>query len=291
MTRVLEELKPKRLWELFEDICQIPRPSKKEERILAFLVDFAKKHKLEYIQDKAGNLVIRKPGTPGYEDRASMVLQSHVDMVCEKNEGVDHDFDHDPIKPRIEDGWVKGTGTTLGADDGIGMATQLAILEADDIAHGPVECLFTVDEETGLTGAFNLEKGMLESRILLNLDSEDDGQLFIGCAGGIDTLITFDRKQVETERDHDAFKLAVTGLQGGHSGDDIHRGRGNAIKVINRILWNAERMFDVRIADFKGATCTTPLPGKLLPWSLYQNGTKKHSVTCAWSWARRCRPQ
>ncbi len=252
MTRVLEELKPKRLWELFEDICQIPRPSKKEERILAFLIDFAKKHKLDHIQDKAGNLVIRKPASPGYEDRASVVLQSHVDMVCEKNEGVDHDFDKDPIKPRIEDGWVKGTGTTLGADDGIGMATQLAVLEADDIAHGPIECLFTVDEETGLTGAFNLEKGMLESRILLNLDSEDDGQLFIGCAGGTDTLITFDKKQVEPEKDHDAYKLSVTGLQGGHSGDDIHRGRGNAIKVINRILWNAERMFDVRVAELKG---------------------------------------
>lgn len=252
MTRVLEELKPKRLWELFEDICQIPRPSKREERILAFLIDFAKKHKLDYIQDKAGNLVIRKPATPGYEDRASMVLQSHVDMVCEKNEGVDHDFDRDPIKPRIDDGWVKGTGTTLGADDGIGMATQLAVLEADDIAHGPIECLFTVDEETGLTGAFNLEKGMLESHILLNLDSEDDGQLFIGCAGGTETLVNFDKKQVEPEKDHDAYKLSVTGLQGGHSGDDIHRGRGNAIKMINRILWNAERMFDVRLADLKG---------------------------------------
>jgi len=252
MKRTLGNLQPKRLWELFEDICQVPRPSKKEERILAFLIDFAKKHDLEYVQDKTGNLVIRKAATPGYADRASMVLQSHVDMVCEKNEGVTHDFEKDPIKPRIVDGWVRGTGTTLGADDGIGIATQLAVLEADDIAHGPIECLFTVDEETGLTGAFNLEKGMLESRILLNLDSEDDGQLFIGCAGGIDTLVTFKHDQVETERDHDAYKLSVTGLQGGHSGDDIHRGRGNAIKVINRILWNAERMFDIRIADFKG---------------------------------------
>ncbi len=252
MKRVLGDLQPKRLWELFEDICQIPRPSKKEERILAFLIDFAKKHELEYVQDKAGNLVIRKPATNGYEDRESIVLQSHVDMVCEKNEGVDHDFEKDPIKPRIVDGWVRGTGTTLGADDGIGMAAQLAVLEADDIAHGPIECLFTVDEETGLTGAFNLEKDMLNSRILLNLDSEDDGQLFIGCAGGIDTLITFDKQQVEAEKDHDAFRLSVTGLKGGHSGDDIHRGRGNAIKIINRILWNAERMHDIRIADYRG---------------------------------------
>ncbi len=215
-------------------------------------MDFARKHELEHLQDKAGNLVIRKPATKGYEDRATIILQSHVDMVCEKNEGVEHDFEKDPIKPRIVDGWVRGTGTTLGADDGIGMATQMAVLEADDIAHGPIECLFTVDEETGLTGAFNLEKGMLNGRILLNLDSEDDGQLFIGCAGGIDTLVTFERGQAGTERDHDAFKLSVTGLKGGHSGDDIHRGRGNAIKVINRILWNAERMYDIRIADYRG---------------------------------------
>ncbi len=252
MERVLGNLQPTRLWELFEDICQVPRPSKKEERILAFLIDFAKKHGLEYLQDKAGNLVIRKPATPGFEGRASVVLQSHVDMVCEKNEGVDHDFDKDPILPKIVDGWVKGSGTTLGADDGIGMATQLAILEADNIGHGPIECLFTVDEETGLTGAFNLEKDMLKSRILLNLDSEDDGELFIGCAGGIDTMITFEHKRVDTEQDHAAFRLSVTGLKGGHSGDDIHRGRGNAIKIINRILWNAERMYDIRLADYKG---------------------------------------
>ena len=252
MKRVLGNLEPARLWELFEDICQVPRPSKKEERILAFLIDFAKKHDLEYIQDKTGNLVIRKPASPGYEDRAVVVLQSHVDMVCEKNEGVEHDFDKDPIKPRIVDGWVRGTGTTLGADDGIGMAAQLAILEADDIKHGPIECLFTVDEETGLTGAFNLEQGMLQGRILLNLDSEDDGELFIGCAGGTDTLITFEQKRLDPENDHEAYKISVTGLKGGHSGDDIHRGRGNAIKVINRILWNTERMFDIRLADFKG---------------------------------------
>ncbi len=252
MKRVLGNLEPARLWELFEDICQVPRPSKKEERILAFLIDFAKKHDLEYIQDKAGNLVIRKPASPGYEDLAVVVLQSHVDMVCEKNEGVDHDFDNDPIKPRIVDGWVRGTGTTLGADDGIGIATQLAILEADHIGHGPIECLFTVDEETGLTGAFNLEKNMLKGRILLNLDSEDDGQLFIGCAGGTDTLITFENKREDPDNDHEAFKLSVTGLKGGHSGDDIHRGRGNAIKVINRILWNAELMYEIRLSDYKG---------------------------------------
>ncbi len=252
MKRNLSHLKPQRVWELFEDICQVPRPSKKEEKILAFLIDFAKKRDLEYDQDKAGNLIIRKPAVAGYENRASVVLQSHVDMVCEKNEGVEHDFDNDPIQPRIVDGWVKGSGTTLGADDGIGMAAQLAILEADDIAHGPIECLFTVDEETGLTGAFNLEKDFVRSRILLNLDSEDDGELFIGCAGGIDTHVSFNHDKVNAEKGHEAFQVAVTGLKGGHSGDDIHKGRGNAIKILNRLLWNAQKEHGIRLADIKG---------------------------------------
>lgn len=252
MKKKLGELQPGRVWELFEEICQIPRPSKKEERILSYLIDFAKKHGLEYQQDKIGNLIIRKPARPGYENRRSVVLQSHVDMVCEKNESVQHDFDNDPIQPQVDDGWVKANGTTLGADDGIGMAAQLAILESSDIEHGPLECLFTVDEETGLTGAFNLEKDFINSKTLLNLDSEDDGELFIGCAGGIDTLITFSYEKVNTEADHTGFQISVTGLKGGHSGDDIHKGRGNAIKILNRLLWNAERMFEIRLAEFKG---------------------------------------
>lgn len=252
MERVLGNFEPKRLWELFEDICQVPRPSKKEEKILAFLKDFAERHELEYKQDKVGNLIIKKGATKGYEDRAVIVLQSHVDMVCEKNEGVVHDFDHDPIKPQVVNGWVKAKGTTLGADNGIGIAAQLAILESDDIVHGPIECLFTVDEETGLTGAFNLEKGFVEGRILLNLDSEDDGQLFIGCAGGVDTLVTLPFERVNPEADHLAFTLKVTGLKGGHSGDDIHKGRGNAIKILNRVLWNSEKMYELRLAEIRG---------------------------------------
>ncbi len=252
MTKVLGQLKPERLWQLFEEICQVPRPSKKEEKILAYLIDFAKRHKLDYKQDKVGNLIITKEASKGYEDRASIVLQSHVDMVCEKNDGIEHDFNTDPIKPEIVDGWVKAKGTTLGADNGIGVAAQLAILEANDIGHGPIECLFTVDEETGLTGAFNLEKGFVESRILLNLDSEDDGELFIGCAGGIDTMITLPYEKVQAEADHLPFKVSVTGLKGGHSGDDINKGRSNAIKILNRILWNAEKMFELRLAEIKG---------------------------------------
>ncbi len=260
MGNILGGLKPQRVWELFEQICQIPRPSKKEERILDFLIKFAEKHNLEYEQDRTGNLVIRKPASNGYEDRAWAVLQSHVDMVCEKNDDVEHDFGKDPITPRIADGWVRGSGTTLGADDGIGMAVQLAILESEDIHHGPLECLFTVDEETGLTGAFNLGEGFLTGRILLNLDSEDDGELFIGCAGGIDTNIAFDYERVSTEADHEAFKLSVTGLKGGHSGDDIDKGRGNAIKILNRILWNADKKFEIRIGEIKGGNLHNAIP-------------------------------
>ncbi len=252
MNRVLGDLQPQRVWELFEDICQVPRPSKKEERILDFLIGFARNLGLEYAQDKAGNLVIRKSASPGYENCVPVVLQSHVDMVCEKNEGVKHDFDKDPIQPRIENGWVKGTGTTLGADDGIGMAAQLAILESGSIEHGPIECLFTVDEETGLTGAFNLSSELIKGRILLNLDSEDDGELFIGCAGGIETMVSLGYDTVGTEADHEAFQISVTGLTGGHSGDDIHKGRGNAIKILNRLLWNAEKMQELRLAEIKG---------------------------------------
>lgn len=252
MGKILGQLQPNRLWEIFEEICEIPRPSKKEEKIIQYLIEFAQSHKLEYEQDKIGNLVIRKKATPGFENRQWVILQSHVDMVCEKNSDVDHDFMTDPIIPRIDNGWVRATGTTLGADDGIGIAAQLAILEADNIKHGPIECLFTVDEETGLTGAFGLGADFLKGKILLNLDSEDDGELFIGCAGGMDTIVTLAYEKVMTEVDHEAFRISVTGLKGGHSGDDIHRGRGNANKILNRILWNCEKMYEMRLSVFEG---------------------------------------
>ncbi len=251
MANVLGHLEPVRVWEIFEDILKVPRPSKKEEKIMEYLMDFARQHNLEVDRDKVGNLLIRKPATAGYQNRQTVVLQSHVDMVCEKNADVDHDFMHDPITPYVEEGWVRAKGTTLGADDGIGMAAQLAILESDQIQHGPIECLFTVDEETGLTGAFGLEKNFLKGRILLNLDSEDDGELFIGCAGGMDTLATLSYEKVVPETDHEAFRISVTGLTGGHSGDDIHRERGNANKILNRILWNCEKMYEMRLANLE----------------------------------------
>ena len=246
----IRQLKPARLWHYFLDICNIPRPSKKEEKIAAYLVEFAKRHNLAHEMDPAGNVLIRKPASPGCENLQTVILQSHMDMVCEKNSDTVHDFDRDPIRPRIEEGWIKATGTTLGADDGIGIAASLAILEANDIPHGPLEALFTMDEETGLTGAFALQPGFLKGRILLNLDSEDEGQIFIGCAGGKDTVATMPIETEEVPAGHVAYKASLTGLKGGHSGDDINKGLGNAVKLMNRFLWNAKEQFEAALADF-----------------------------------------
>ncbi|MFW5707686.1 MAG: M20/M25/M40 family metallo-hydrolase, partial [Bacteroidota bacterium] len=215
MGKILGQLQPQRVWELFEEICGIPRPSKKEGKILAWLTEFAKNHKLDYQRDQVGNMLIRKPASKGHERKRILVLQSHVDMVCEKNADVTHDFDKDPIRPFIDGDWVKAKGTTLGADNGIGMAFMLAVLESEELEHGPLECLFTVDEETGLTGAFGLEPDFLKGRLLLNLDSEDDAELCIGCAGGLDSIATFQYDRVNNETDHIAFKLSVGGLKGG----------------------------------------------------------------------------
>lgn len=259
MENTLSQLKPERLWYYFAEICKVPRPSKKEERIANWLLDFAKKHHLEGIKDEIGNVLIRKSASPGYENRKTVILQSHMDMVCEKNSETVHDFDNDPILPRIEGEWVKATGTTLGADDGIGIAVQLAILEAKDIAHGPIEALFTMDEETGLTGAFGLKPGLLKGRVLINLDSEDEGQVFIGCAGGKDTVATLPLTTEPCPNGFSAYKLSMTGLKGGHSGDDINKGLGNATKLLNRFLWNAEKDFGVRIASFNAGNLRNAL--------------------------------
>ena len=250
MNEDIQTLSPARLWHYFGEILEIPRPSKKEEKIVAYLLAFGEKHGLETLRDEIGNVIIRKPATAGKDDVRSVVLQSHIDMVCEKNADAEHDFDNDPIEAYIEDGWVSANGTTLGADDGIGVAAQLALLEADDIEHGPIECLFTVDEETGLTGAFGLDTEILNSRILLNLDSEDDGLIFIGCAGGKDTVAEMPYTKEAVPSGHTAYKVSVTGLKGGHSGDDIEKGLGNANKILNRALWNAANDFGVLISDF-----------------------------------------
>ena len=258
--KILSELNPKAVWQYFEDICQIPRQSKKEEKIIEFLLDFGKENNLDTKRDEIGNVLISKPATKGKENVKTVVLQSHIDMVCEANEGTNHNFDTDPIKPRIDGEWVKATGTTLGADDGIGVAAQMAILTSTDIEHGPIECLFTVDEETGLTGAFALQPGFFEGKILINLDSEDEGELFIGCAGGIDTLVTFEYEQEKIPQDHVGFKLSATGLNGGHSGDEIDKGLGNSLKIMNRFLWNAYNEFDLKIGDFDGGRARNAIP-------------------------------
>jgi dipeptidase D len=252
MNNILAQLKPQPLFNYFEEICQVPRPSKKEEKIRQFLLGFAKANDLEAKTDDAGNVLISKPATPGREGAPVVILQTHMDMVCEKNSDKEFDFDNDAIEPVITDGWIKANGTTLGADCGIGIAAQLAVLTSAEIKHGPLECLITVDEETGLTGAFSLKPGFMTGAVLLNLDSEDEGEIFIGCAGGVDTVAAFSYEKEAVPANAVPLKLKVSGLLGGHSGDDIHKNRGNANKILNRFLWKADKNFDLRLADFNG---------------------------------------
>lgn len=247
-----KDLQPAGVFRYFEEICQVPRPSKKEEKIIAYLKEFGEKHKLETKVDKAGNVLISKPATPGMENRKTVVLQSHIDMVCEKNNDVQHDFLKDPIETEIDGDWLKAKGTTLGADNGIGVATELAILADDRIEHGPLECLFTVDEETGLTGAFALEEGFMNGDILLNLDSEDEGELFIGCAGGVDSVGEFTYNEVDVPAGYFFCRVQVKGLKGGHSGGDIHLGRANANKLLNRFLSQSFRKYDLYLCEIDG---------------------------------------
>ena len=256
----ITELNPREVWAYFNQILAIPRISKKEDQIIAYLTGFAKKHKLKYTQDQVGNLLISKPPTSGMENRKGVILQSHADMVGEKHAEVKHDFTRDPIEAFLEDGWVKARGTTLGADDGIGIAASLAILASKTIEHGPLECLFTIDEESGMTGALGLQPGFLQGTVLLNLDSEDEGEIFIGCAGGTDTVATFKYKTVRVKRNWIAFRVRVGGLQGGHSGDEIHRGFGNSIKILNRFLWNADQRFKIRLSFIFGGKARNAIP-------------------------------
>lgn len=260
MKKILDTLQPAEVWRHFEDICQIPRPSKKEDQIIEFLIKFGKKNNLETKKDEIGNVLIKKPATPGKENLKTVVLQSHMDMVCEKNNETEHNFDTDAIIPWIDNGWVKAKGTTLGADDGIGMAAEMALLTSNDIEHGPIECLFTVDEETGLSGAFALQPGFFDGKILLNLDSEDEGELFIGCAGGIDTLATMEYQKEEIPAGHFAIRIDVKGLLGGHSGDEINKGRGNSNKILNRFLWQINKKYDIRLNDFNGGNLRNAIP-------------------------------
>lgn len=252
MNNALNSLQPAAVWQYFGQLMNIPRPSKHEAKVSAFLQEFGRQLNLETLADEVGNVLIRKPASKGYENAPGVCLQAHMDMVCEKNGDKEFDFLTQPIQAYVEDGWLIGDGTTLGADDGIGVAAAMAILADNSIEHGPLECLFTVDEETGLTGAANLRTDWLKSSILLNFDDEDEGEYCIGCAGGIDTTVAIDYTTRPVPAGESSYRIKVSGLQGGHSGDDINRGRGCAIKILTRILWNATENHKIGLARIDG---------------------------------------
>lgn len=254
------ELKPARVFEQFAKINQIPRPSKHEEQIIEYLKDFGRSHNLETEVDATGNVVIRKPATKGYEARPTMILQSHMDMVCDKLVDVDFDFMHDAIQTYVDGEWLKAKGTTLGADDGIGCAIELAILDSDDIEHGPLECVFTRDEETSLTGAMGMEAGFMKGDMLINLDSEDEGQIFVSCAGGKTTRAKFTFTREAAPVGYFFLLASIKGLNGGHSGDDIEKKRANAIKILTRFLFLEQEKTDVRLAAFNSGKMHNAIP-------------------------------
>ncbi|MDH6305104.1 dipeptidase D [Parabacteroides sp. PF5-5] len=248
----IKNLKPEIVWKFFHEITQVPRPSKKEGKIIQYLESFAKEYNIPIKKDKVGNILMTKAATPGYEKLPTVILQSHMDMVCEKNSDKVFDFENDPIQTVVDGKWLRADGTTLGADNGIGMAAELAILASNDIEHGTIECLFTVDEETGLTGAKALESGFMTGEILLNLDSEDEGELFIGCAGGKDTQAVFYYEELAAPEDMLYFRIDVKGLKGGHSGGEIHKGLGNANKILVRFLYLLKKNFDFVLSAIDG---------------------------------------
>jgi dipeptidase D len=253
-------LQPVELWKYFDALTQIPRPSKKEERVVKFIKEFGLRRGLETRVDAVGNVIIRKPATPGMGKRKGVIMQAHLDMVPQKNSDKKHDFEKDAIETLIDGEWVKANGTTLGADNGIGVASMLAVLESKTLVHGPLEALFTVDEETGMTGAFALKPGMLKGDILLNLDSEDEGELYVGCAGGIDGNITFNYTSEPVPKNYQSCKIGIKGLKGGHSGLDIFLGRGNSNFILLRLLYAASHSTDMRIAEIEGGNMRNAIP-------------------------------
>ncbi len=255
----IKDLQPQVAFSIFDEITKVPRPSKKEEKIRQYLLDFAKKHGLAVKTDKVGNVVMSKPATPGHENAPTVIMQGHMDMVCESNDK-HFDFENSPIPVEIDGDWVRTKGTTLGADNGIGMAASLAALTDDSFEHGPLEALFTVDEETGMTGANNLGEDMISGSILLNLDSEDDAEIFVGCAGGVDTQAFFTYKRSFAPKDFLYFKINIEGLNGGHSGGDIHLGRANANKLLARFLFNLSTKHDVVVSEIDGGNLRNAIP-------------------------------
>jgi len=260
MSDEILKLMPNEVWANFHELTRIPRPSSHEEQIRRFISDFGKSLGLETIQDKTGNVIIRKPATAGMEKRRGVILQGHLDMVPQKNSDNDHDFTKDPIETIVDGEWVKANGTTLGADNGIGVSAAMAVLASKDLAHGPVEALFTATEETGMDGAIGLKSGMLKGDILINMDSEDEGELYVGCAGGEDANVLFNFSEVPVPEESIAFKLNVTGLKGGHSGLDISLGRGNANKIFFRLLKEASKVCGVRLSSIQGGNLRNAIP-------------------------------
>jgi len=256
---VIAELEPTHLWKRFYDMTQVPRPSKKEEKIREHMRNLLNELKVEFKEDQTGNIVAFVPAKSGHEKSPTVVLQGHVDMVCEKNKDTEHDFENDPLTVVKMDGWVTADGTTLGSDNGIGVAAALAIITDPDVVHGPLEILLTVDEETGLTGANNLSQGFIKGKYLLNMDSEEDGAIYVGCAGGIDTIATFDIPTEKRNSSTSAYELLITGLAGGHSGLDILIGRGNAIKILGRAL-NSLAEIEYRVALLDGGSLRNAIP-------------------------------
>ena len=254
------DLKPARVFEQFAKINEIPRPSKREEKMIEYLTNWGKSHNLETVVDETGNVSIRKGATPGMENRKTVILQSHMDMVCEKLVDIEFDFDKDAIQTYVDGEWLKAKGTTLGADDGIGCAIELAILDSDDIEHGPLECVFTRDEETGLTGAEGMKAGFMTGDMLINLDSEDEGQIFVSCAGGRNTTATFRFEKEDAPEGLFFLRISLKGLIGGHSGDDINKKRANALKVLARFLYQTQERYGLRLAYYNAGKLHNAIP-------------------------------
>jgi len=291
MSQEVRQLEPKVVWNKFADLNEVPRPSKKEERVIQFMLEFGTSLGLETFSDTVGNVIIRKQATVGMEDRKKIILQSHLDMVHQKNADTDFDFDTEGIKMYIDGDWVKARGTTLGADNGLGVATIMALLESTDIPHPFLEALFTIDEETGMTGAMGLEGGVLEGEILLNLDTEEDNELDIGCAGGIDLTATRGYKQENTVPDAVGCLITVKDLQGGHSGMDIHKGLGNANKIMNRLLFNAMEEFELQIAEIDGGSLRNAIPRESFAKGVVINSNKSGLKTEFTHWTQTIRSE
>ncbi len=260
MNQELLNLEPKQVWKFFADLTQIPRPSKKERGAVEYVIQFARDRGLEYIVDEVGNVIIRKPATPGMEDRKGVILQGHLDMVPQKNSDKEFDFEKDPIQAYVDGEWVTADGTTLGADNGIGVALALALLDSKDIPHPPLEALFTIDEETGMTGAVNLKPDVLKGDILINLDSEEEGEIYVGCAGGLNANIQFRYERLGVSDEAVAYQLSLTGLKGGHSGIDIILYRANAAKLLFRFLYFAQKELGVQLSDFAAGNMRNAIP-------------------------------